>query len=112
MGRVLQPEHFEPFNPAASAGERDQRRGSARAVGAARLESAAVASARVRDPLRNVARATLIGTTLAAFVTAAVCIAAMAIVPPRSWPNPTRRSRCRGGDLGNAALRSWRRPAR
>jgi basic amino acid/polyamine antiporter, APA family len=46
------------------------------------LESAAVAAGKVANPARNVARATVIGTALAAVVTALICTAAMAIVPP------------------------------
>lgn len=79
----LEPAHFEPFNPtdkpllpAASAA-------AALALWAMLgLESASVGAAKVRDPERNVARATVWGTALAALVTAAVCIGAMAVVAP------------------------------
>jgi basic amino acid/polyamine antiporter, APA family len=79
----LEPSHFEPFNPtdkpllpAASAA-------AALALWAMLgLESASVAAAKVRNPERNVARATVWGTALAAAVTAIVCIGAMAVVPP------------------------------
>jgi APA family basic amino acid/polyamine antiporter len=79
----LEPAHFEPFNPTGASLPQAT-------VGAATLalfallgfESASVGAGKVRDPERNVGRATLWGTALAAFVTAGVCIAAMAIVPP------------------------------
>lgn len=79
----LEPAHFEPFNPtdkpllpAASAA-------AALALWAMLgLESASVGAAKVRDPERNVPRATVWGTALAAVVTAAVCVGAMAVVAP------------------------------
>ena len=79
----LEPAHFTPFNPtdkplipAASAA-------AALALWSMLgLESASVAAAKVGNPERNIARATVWGTALAAGVTALVCIGAMAVVPP------------------------------
>lgn len=80
----LDASHFVPFNPVPD-------KTTLQATGAAAalalwamlgLESASVAAAKVRDPERNVARATLWGTGLAALLTAAVCVGAMAIVAP------------------------------
>jgi APA family basic amino acid/polyamine antiporter len=45
------------------------------------LESAAVLSEKVRDPERNVARATLIGTFLTAIICVIACTAVMLVIP-------------------------------
>lgn len=75
--------HFTPFNPT------DQSLIQATSAAAALalwsmlgLESAAVAASKVAQPERNVARATLWGTALAAVFTTLICTAAMGIVAP------------------------------
>jgi len=79
----LHPENLVPFNPTDKSTMQATSAAAALALWAMLgLESATVASAKVADPERNVARATLIGTALAAIVTALVCVGAMAIVPP------------------------------
>jgi APA family basic amino acid/polyamine antiporter len=79
----LEPAHFEPFNPTDRPLMPATGAAAALALWAMLgLESASVGAGKVRDPERNVARATLWGTALAAIVTAAVCVGAMAIVPP------------------------------
>ena len=79
----LNPSHFEPFNPTDQSLPRATSAAAALALWAMLgLESATLATAKVVDPARNVARATLFGTGLAALVTALVCVGAMAIVPP------------------------------
>ena len=79
----LEPAHFEPFNPTGKTAMQATSAAAALALWSMLgLESAAVAAGKVRDPERNVARATIWGTALAALFTAAVCIGAMAIVPP------------------------------
>src|SRR5688572_22578793 len=78
----LEPAHFEPFNPTGKPVT--QAAGAAAALALwsmLGLESASVAAGKVRDPDRNVARATIWGTALAALFTALVCMGAMAIVP-------------------------------
>lgn len=79
----LEPANLVPFNPTGKPVMQAASAAAALALWSMLgLESAAVAAGKVRDPERNVARATLIGTALAALLTAAVCTAAMAIVPP------------------------------
>jgi len=79
----LEPANFTPFNPTDKPVMQAASAAAALALWSMLgLESASVAAAKVRDPERNVARATLWGTALAALVTAAVCTGAMAIVPP------------------------------
>ena len=79
----LEPAHFEPFNPTGEPLIHATGAAAALALWSMLgLESASVAAGKVRDPERNVARATIWGTALAALFTAAVCIGAMAIVPP------------------------------
>ncbi len=79
----LEPAHFTPFNPTGKT--LMQASGAAAALALwsmLGLESASVAAGKVDNPERNVARATVWGTALAALVTAAVCTVAMAVVPP------------------------------
>lgn len=79
----LEPAHFTPFNPTDKALLPAASGAAALALWAMLgLESASVGAAKVRNPERNIARATVWGTALAALVTAAVCIGAMAVVPP------------------------------
>ncbi|HZP13434.1 MAG TPA: amino acid permease [Nevskiaceae bacterium] len=79
----MHPDNLVPFNPTGKSTMQATSAAAALALWAMLgLESATVASAKVVDPARNVARATLIGTALAAIVTALVCVGAMAIVPP------------------------------
>lgn len=79
----MHPDNLVPFNPTGKSTMQATSAAAALALWAMLgLESATVASAKVVDPERNVARATLIGTALAAIVTALVCVGAMAIVPP------------------------------
>ncbi|HUP92900.1 MAG TPA: amino acid permease [Solimonas sp.] len=79
----LDASHFVPFNPTGKPAMQATSAAAALALWAMLgLESATVAAGKVADPERNVARATLIGTTLAALFTAAICTGAMAIVPP------------------------------
>jgi APA family basic amino acid/polyamine antiporter len=79
----IEPANFVPFNPTGQPLMQATGAAATLALWALLgLESAAVASARVHQPVRNVARATLIGTALAALVTATVCTVAMGIVPP------------------------------
>lgn len=79
----LEPAHFVPFNPTDKPLVPAMGAAAALALWAVLgLESAAVASGSVENPQRNIGRATLIGTALAAIVTAVICVGAMAIVPP------------------------------
>jgi APA family basic amino acid/polyamine antiporter len=79
----LEPANFTPFNPTGDSLPQATAGAATLALFALLgFESASVGAGKVRNPERNVARATLWGTVLAAFVTAAVCIAAIAIVPP------------------------------
>jgi APA family basic amino acid/polyamine antiporter len=75
--------HFEPFNPTGKPLVQSTGASAALALWAMLgLEAASVGAGKVHDPERNVARATVWGTALAAIVTAAVCIVAMGIIPP------------------------------
>lgn len=79
----IEPANFVPFNPTGQPVLQATNAAATLALWSMLgLESAAVASARVGDPIRNVAKATLIGTALAAVLTAVICTAAMGIVPP------------------------------
>ena len=79
----LHPENFTTFNPTGKPLMQATSAAAALALWAMLgLESATVAAGKVVNPERNVGRATLYGTALAAIVTAAICIGAMAIVPP------------------------------
>jgi basic amino acid/polyamine antiporter, APA family len=79
----VEPAHFTPFNPTSQAlGQATSAAAALALWSMLGLESASVAAAKVEDPARNVARATVWGTALAALFTAGVCIVAMGIVPP------------------------------
>ena len=81
--RLFEPAHFVPFNPTDKSVLIATNAAAALALWSMLgLESATIAAAQVRDPARNVARATLIGTTLAALATAIACTFAMGVVPP------------------------------
>jgi APA family basic amino acid/polyamine antiporter len=79
----MHADNLLPFNPTGKSAMQATSAAAALALWAMLgLESAVVVAAKVTNPEVNIARATLIGTALAAIVTAAVCIGAMAIVPP------------------------------
>lgn len=75
--------HFQPFNPTDQALLPAAGGAAALALWSMiGLESASIAAAKVENPRRNVARATLIGTGGAALVTAVACTMVMGVVPP------------------------------
>jgi APA family basic amino acid/polyamine antiporter len=79
----MHPDNLVPFNPSGKSTIQATGATAALALWAMLgLESATVGAAKVVDPARNVARATVIGTAIGAVVTALVCIGAMMIVPP------------------------------
>lgn len=79
----FEPAHFTPFNPTDKPVMQAASAAAALALWSMLgLESASVAASKVENPERNVARATVLGTALAAIVTALICTAAMGIVPP------------------------------
>ncbi len=79
----MNADNLVPFNPTGKPVMQATSAAAALALWAMLgLESATVAASKVENPERNVPRATLIGTALAAIVTALVCVGAMAIVPP------------------------------
>jgi APA family basic amino acid/polyamine antiporter len=84
MGLVhFDASHFQPFNPTDRPLPHAASAAAALALWAMLgLETASAAAAKVEDPERNVARATFLGTLLAAAITAGVCIAALGIVEP------------------------------
>ena len=57
------------------------------------VECAAVAAAKVRDPDRNVPRATILGTIATAVVYMLSLVVAFGVLPTRSWLRRVRRSR-------------------
>ena len=84
----LQPEHFTPFNRTSDSLMHATNASAAMALWAMLgLESASIAAGKVANPQRNVARATLYGTALAALVTVAACTVAMGLVPPEQLAN-------------------------
>lgn len=64
------------------------------------IESATVLAQDVRDPLRNVPRATMIGAALAIVVTIAACTIVAGIVPPAALATS-------GAPFADAATRIW-----
>lgn len=75
--------HFQPFNPTDQALLPAAGGAAALALWSMiGLESASIAAAKVENPRRNVARATLLGTGGAALVTAVACTMVMGVVPP------------------------------
>jgi len=100
----LEPAHFEPFNPTGKPAMQAASGAAALALWSMLgLEAASVAAGKVRDPERNVARATIWGTALAALVTALVCIGAMAIVPPAVLA----KSNAPMADVANVVWGGW-----
>ncbi|HUR39713.1 MAG TPA: amino acid permease [Verrucomicrobiae bacterium] len=76
-------DNFTPFNPTDKSLMQATSAAATLALWSMLgLESAAVAASKVAHPERNVARATLWGTALAAVFTALICTAAMGIVAP------------------------------
>lgn len=76
-------DHFQPFNPTDQALLPAARGAAALALWSMiGLESASIAAAKVENPRRNVARATLLGTGIAAVLTAVACTVVMGVVPP------------------------------
>lgn len=79
----LEPAHFTPFNRTGDSLMHATNASAAMALWAMLgLESASIAAGKVANPQRNVARATLYGTSIAALITAAACTIAMGLVPP------------------------------
>lgn len=72
------------------------------------LESASIATARIRDPEKNVARATLLGTSLAAAITVAACTIVMGLVPPAELASSSApfaaAARTLWGEVGAAVI--------
>jgi APA family basic amino acid/polyamine antiporter len=64
------------------------------------IECATMIAGDVRDPLRNVPRATMIGTTIAIIVTIAACTVVAGIVPPEALATS-------GAPFAEAATRLW-----
>jgi APA family basic amino acid/polyamine antiporter len=84
----FEPAHFVPFNPGGKPLLQAANGAAALALWSMLgLESATIAAAKVRDPARNVARATLFGTALAALATATACTIVIGMVPPEVLRN-------------------------
>ena len=79
----IEPRHFVPFNPTGQGLMPAAAGAAALALWSMiGLESASIAAAKVENPKRNVARATLLGTGAAALITAVACTVVMGVVPP------------------------------